>query len=155
MKNLLICIVLALITPAHAELLAAHVTDVHDGDTLTARLTDGQIVKVRLRWIDAPELKQPYGSAARMALAALVDDQDILIDSAGPDRYGRLLGTVYLAANTAMVRQGAAWVYRSYPHPKSLEDLEEQAQDRQIGVFAMPESRDCPPWAYRKTRCSR
>lgn len=75
MKTLFLCAMLALIAPAHAELLTAHVTDVHDGDTLTARLADGQVVKVRLRWIDAPELKQPYGSAARTALAAMVEDQ--------------------------------------------------------------------------------
>lgn len=53
-----------------------------------------------------------------------------------------------------MVRQGAAWVYRSYPHPKPLEVQEGKAQGEQLGLFALPESRDCPPWTYRKTRCA-
>jgi endonuclease YncB( thermonuclease family) len=145
----------ALALPAHAELLTGHVVSVHDGDTLTAQLSDGKTVKVRLQWIDAPELRQPYGQAARLALAALVDNQDVLIDSAGPDRYGRLLGAIYLSVNAALVEQGAAWVYRTYPHPKPLEALEAAAQAAQLGLFALPDSRDCPPWIYRKTRCIR
>jgi endonuclease YncB( thermonuclease family) len=154
MKALLLCVLFTLSLTAHAELLTGHVVSVYDGDTLTAQLSDGKTVKVRLQWIDAPELRQPYGKASRLALAALVNDQDILIDSAGPDRYGRLLGTVYLTVNTALIKQGAAWVYRSYPHPKPLEALETQSQQAQLGLFALPDSRACPPWVYRKTRCT-
>lgn len=149
MKALLLFVALAL--PAQAELLNGHVTRVFDGDTLTAQLSDGRIVKIRLQWIDAPELRQPYGPVARQALSDLVLNKDVLIDSAGPDRYGRLLGAIYLNVNAALVDQGAAWVYRTYPHPKPLETLEATAQTARRGLWA--EQQYCPPWDFRRTRC--
>jgi endonuclease YncB( thermonuclease family) len=40
------------------------VTNVHDGDTFTARCADG-LIRVRVASIDAPELKQAYGMESR------------------------------------------------------------------------------------------
>jgi endonuclease YncB( thermonuclease family) len=45
------------------------VVGVHDGDTLTGLTVDHHQVKVRLEGIDAPELGQPFGKAAKRALS--------------------------------------------------------------------------------------
>ncbi len=45
---------------------------VHDGDTLTGITASNEQVKVRLDAIDAPEIKQPYGQAAKKALSDMV-----------------------------------------------------------------------------------
>jgi len=55
---------LAAIPAAAAEPITGRVVSVHDGDTITV-LTDGRQVKVRLHGIDAPELGQAYGQAAK------------------------------------------------------------------------------------------
>lgn len=145
---------LTLAPPAFAQsLLSGIVTHVHDGDTLTVYLTTGDEVRVRLRWIDAPELKQPDGPWAQQTLAALVNQREVLIDKAGIDRYGRWLGIVYLNVNAVLVQQGAAWVYQSYPHPAWLEILETTAQQQRLGVFTA--DNPCPPWRYRRRQCGK
>ena len=45
---------------------------VHDGDTLTGITASNEKVKVRLDTIDAPEIKQLYGEAAKKALSDMV-----------------------------------------------------------------------------------
>jgi hypothetical protein len=42
-----------------------------------------------------------------------------------------------------------AWVYRAYPFPPVLEDLEENAKAGQRGLWALPADQRCPPWDWR------
>lgn len=84
--------------PVSAETLTGQVLGVHDGDTLTLLVAGNQPVKVRLTGIDAPELKQPYGQQAKQALSALAFGKEARVESPGPDKYGRTLGTVFVGA---------------------------------------------------------
>lgn len=96
--------------PVSAETLTGRVVGVHDGDTLTL-LVSRQQFKVRLAGIDAPELAQPYGQKAKQALSDLAYLKEARINSAGLDRYGRTLGTVFVDdvnVNAALIEQGAA-----------------------------------------------
>ncbi|MDS4026100.1 MAG: thermonuclease family protein [Candidatus Contendobacter sp.] len=148
-------LVLALVVawiPASAETLAGRVVGVHDGDTLTLLVEGNRQIKVRLAGIDAPELSQPYGQKAKQALSALAFGQEARIDSAGPDKYGRTLGTVYVGSinvNAALISQGAAWVYRQYPHDAALEELESFARNSGAGLWALPADQRVPPWEWR------
>lgn len=75
-----------------------------DGDTFLARLRqrDGRdlVVRVRLRGIDAPELKASCqeeldkAEAAARALRDLLDQGGVTITNLGPDKYGRVLADV-------------------------------------------------------------
>ena len=137
---------------ASAETLTGKVVGTHDGDVLTLRVAGNQPVKVRLAGIDAPELKQPYGQKSKQALSALAFGKEAQVESPGPDKYGRTLGTVTVSAvnvNAAMVSQGMAWVYRAYPFPPELEDLEATAKAGQLGLWALPIDQRCPPWDWR------
>jgi endonuclease YncB( thermonuclease family) len=139
-----------------AETLTGRVVGVHDGDSLTVWAEGSDPVKVRLAGIDAPELKQPYGQQAKQALSALAFGREVQIESAGPDRYGRTLGTVYVGTvnvNAALVEQGAAWVYRRYPHPAEWEVLEAQAQAAERGLWVLQPDQRCPPWDWRRNSC--
>ncbi len=74
--------------PEHAV-----VASVYDGDTLT--LANGD--KVRLKWVNTPELKPPeeYGQEARELTAGLVLQKDVrLLGTGARDGYGRLLAGV-------------------------------------------------------------
>nr|QHR93708.1 hypothetical protein [uncultured bacterium] len=80
-------------------------------------------MRVRLAQIDAPEKRQAFGTRSRQALSSLVFRQSVTVADAGRDRYGRVLGTVYVSGvnvNAEMVRQGMAWVYRQYATDRSL-----------------------------------
>jgi micrococcal nuclease len=55
------------------------VVGVHDGDTLTGITASNEQVKVRLDAIDAPEIKQPYGQAAKKALSDMFFGKEVVI----------------------------------------------------------------------------
>lgn len=89
----------------------AEVTDVYDGDTVTVDLDLGLHVwkrgeKIRLAYIDAPELKGDHaveGKAAGDFLRGLVLNKKVIIQtiktSSGSDKqekYGRYLGVIWL-----------------------------------------------------------
>lgn len=75
-----------------------------DGDTFVARVRqrDGRdlVVRVRLRGIDAPELKASCqeeldkAEAAARALRELLGQGGVTITNLGPDKYGRVLADV-------------------------------------------------------------
>lgn len=130
--------------------LAGPVIAILDGDTIDV-LIDRQPVRVRLAQIDAPEKRQAFGTRSRQALSALVFRQSVTVADAGRDRYGRVLGTVYVSGvnvNAEMVRQGMAWVYRQYATDRSLFALEDEARAGRRGLWADP--LPVPPWQFRR-----
>lgn len=120
-----------------------------DGDTLTF-LPQGQktSVRIRLDGIDAPESCQPGGEAARDALLALVQRQNVELKVWRQDTYGRWVATVYRDGqdvNAAMVRQGWAWAYRFRVGRGPYAQAQRQAQEQRLGVFAAAEAPMAPP----------
>jgi len=105
------------------------VVRVSDGDTINAE-SDENKIKVRLVGIDAPETKkgkrnpgQPYSQRAKSFLASMVLNKKVVIKDYGEDRYGRILGVVYLDntdVNLEMIKAGLAEVYRGR-QPKGLD----------------------------------
>ncbi len=78
--------------PRFGEAYGARVTRVPDGDTLWVRpLAGGKYRKLRLDGVDAPEICQPGGTAARDALAARVLEQTVTVTERRRDDYGRAL----------------------------------------------------------------
>ena len=55
---------------AEAATLTGHVVGVHDGDTITVLDASETQHKIRFAGIDAPELKQAFGTRSRQNLAA-------------------------------------------------------------------------------------
>ena len=54
---------------------AITVTRILDGDTLEVK-DDGELIRIRLVDIDAPEKSQPFGQRAKQKLSELVKDAD-------------------------------------------------------------------------------
>ncbi|HEP9428521.1 TPA: thermonuclease family protein [Pseudomonas aeruginosa] len=133
---------------AYAD-IAGRVVGVIDGDTLDV-LVDKRPVRVRLAQIDAPEKRQAFGTRARQALSSLAFRQDVTVIEAGPDRYGRTVGTVYVGAvnvNNELVRQGMAWAYRRYVTDPAVIQIEAEARREKRGLWVDPSP--VPPWEYR------
>jgi len=132
------------------EVLEGRVVNVHDGDTVTLVMTDNQTIRVRLAQIDAPELAQESGPLSQQSLAQLVLNQDIKVQKETVDKYGRVVGTLFvggLNANREQVIRGMAWVYRQYMHDKTLLSAEDNARTAHLGLWANPNP--IAPWDYR------
>jgi endonuclease YncB( thermonuclease family) len=118
----------------------ARVTRVADGDTLWVKpLAGGGYRKLRLDGLDAPEVCQTGGPAARDALASHVLFQVVSVRVRAWDSYGRALAQVHLGADdvaAALVRHGHAWSSRWQGGlgPYAAEETEARAQRK--GVFA-------------------
>jgi endonuclease YncB( thermonuclease family) len=147
-----VLLLLAGSTEVQAETVIGRVVAVSDGDTLTLQAAGRESVRIRLAWIDAPELDQPYGAQARRALTALARYGTARVEVVDRDDYGRLVGTVYVGGrniNAALVAEGAAWVYRRYYRDSQLPVLEAQAKAARRGLWGLPAWQRVPPWVWR------
>jgi len=128
------------------------VTRVTDGDTLWVRPAGGgKPVKLRMAGIDAPEICQAGGRAARVALASRVARRTVVVTTHRFDDYGRAVATVYLGGEDMagwMVAQGHAWSYRYGREDGPYLKLQAQARSAQRGLFADPQA--LPPRLFRK-----
>src|SRR6266446_10464116 len=122
------------------------------GPTLTVLDADNVQHKIRWHGIDAPEKRQPFGTKAKKAPAAKVRGKTVRVIWKEKDRYGRIVGDVYLGdrnVNTEMVHDGFAWWYRTYaPKSKLLEQAEAEARQERRGLWQ--DKNPEPPWEFRK-----
>lgn len=126
------------------------VTHVTDGDSLWVRPAQGgEPVRVRIDGIDAPEICQAGGQAARKALAARLMGRTVQVQVRRQDDYDRALATVALDGEDLgawMVGQGHAWAYRQ--RSGAYLALQVQAQTAERGLFADPNA--LQPRIFRK-----
>ena len=125
-KIFLFLMTLHLIIPVPADAGLFKVVRVYDGDTVKAVGHDIEI-KVRLVRIDAPETSkgkrqtgQPFSRQAEKYLAGLVLNKTVDIRGYGSDRYGRILGEIYVDdknVNLEMVKKGYAECLFRPNHP--------------------------------------
>lgn len=129
----------------------ARVVSVHDGDTLTVLIRRRE-VKVRLTDIDAPELRQPFGTRSRQSLAELCFGKMASLGVRGQDRYRRTIAQVTCDgkdANAEQVRRGYAWTYTRFAPPGSpLYAMQDEARAAHRGLWADPAP--VPPWNWRR-----
>jgi len=117
-------LVLALLFPLHARAGDYQVSRVIDGDTIEVKKGDTKLT-VRLVGIDEPEVShkkhdpgQPFSQQSTKYLDKLVLNRSADVKSFGADRYGRVLGEIFVDGNNVnleMVKAGLAEVYRGTP----------------------------------------
>jgi endonuclease YncB( thermonuclease family) len=131
--------------PKALPVVAATVTKVNDGDSLEVSLGAGT-GRVRLSAVDTPEYDQPYGAASSAALKALLPvGAAVELEVVTQDQFRRMVATVWLLAggkriniNETMLRAGHAWAYRRYMREAKFCDLEAEARDQKLGLWAQP-----------------
>lgn len=134
--------------------LTGKVVHIADGDTLTVLDADKVQHKIRLYGIDAPEKAQAFGTKAKEALGEKVHEKTVRVVWKEHDRYGRIVGDVYLRdrnINLELVQNGFAWWYRQYAKDsKALEKAEAEARKERRGLWhdKNPE----PPWEFRRQK---
>lgn len=128
--------------------------DVHDGDTFKLKIA-GQIIKIRMYGVDAPENNQPYGKESGDALRALIDGKEIRLHIISKDAYGRTVGEPWLedSLNVSlwMIQNGYAWWYKSYSKKRiDLKEAEENAKAKKLGLWA--DDNSVSPWDFRSQK---
>lgn len=120
------------------------VINVHDGDTVTVIDRNNKKFHIRLQGIDAPELKQEFGSVSQQNLSRLVLGQQVTIYWSKVDKYRRTVGTIMLDGrdmNIEQVKAGLAWHFKKYADEQEPQDrvtyaaAEQQARAAKLGLW--------------------
>ena len=144
---------------AQADTLSGRVVAVHDGDTITVLDTNRTQYKIRLAGIDAPELRQAFGSRSKQNLSSLIYNRHVTVDWQKHDRYGRTVGVVRVDGhdvNLEQVRAGMAWWYRQYAKEQAPDDrqmyerAEKEARAAKRGLWT--DANPLPPWEWRRAK---
>lgn len=127
--------------PVQAQAVySATVSHVSDGDTLWVQPdAGGPPRKLRIDGIDAPEICQPGGEAARAALMQLALRKRVSVSVRRHDDYGRGLARLQVEGGdlgAQLVRSGHAWSYRWRQHPGPYAAEEALARQLRQGLFA-------------------
>lgn len=137
--------------------LEGRVVAVHDGDTITILDRGERQHRIRVAGIDAPEIGQPYGRAAKNALSARVYDRWVRVEVIKLDHYGRIVGKVTQTGRDVgrdQVEAGMAWWLRVFAEEQSREDrllyeeAEARARESRRGLWR--ERKPVEPWLWRR-----
>lgn len=130
--------------------LSCVITKVIDGDTYQV-LQQGKLQTVRLKNVDAPELKQFFGIAAKDSLSQLLLRKVVTIEPEKMDLYGRLLATITIGGrvlDSQMIAKGWAWHYLQYSDNAGLSIYETAAKRQALGLWKCVNP--LPPWIWRQ-----
>lgn len=135
-----------------ARMLEGQVVAIADGDTILVR-TDDAFLKLRLVYVDAPELDQPYGRSARWALRTLLNHKKVRFQTLGRDRFERTLALVTrlpdnLDVNYELVARGHAWANTRSDSKERYAEAEEKARSAHLGLWR--DSHPVRPATWRK-----
>lgn len=156
MKKILIilCIIYTSCTQSQNRTERVDVIRTWDGDTFDAQREDGSVIRIRMAYIDAPELSQSFGLAATYVLDSLIQHKTLLLYKLDVDKYGRTVAVVYNSPkgesiNTFMVKRGMAHVYPQYA-PKEIYNMQLEAKKNKKGLWQNPYP--ILPYIYRSRK---
>lgn len=127
--------------------IEGEVIKVHDGDTVTVLDQNNKKFSIRLQGIDAPELKQTFGSESQQNLSRLVLGKQVSILWTKVDKYRRTVGTIKIDGrdvNIEQVKAGMAWHFKKYEDEQEPQDrltyaaAEQQARAIKLGLWQDP-----------------
>ncbi|XBI80232.1 hypothetical protein VPH35_089458 [Triticum aestivum] len=101
--------------------------------------------RIRMRGIDAPELKMPYGKESKDALVKLIGGKSSRIYVYEQDQFGRYVGDIYCDSvfiQEQMLKNGHAWYFKNYD---SRREFLESCMPRFLALNN-PEK----PWDWRR-----
>lgn len=151
------CVSLARARPD--QVYEARVTKVSDGDTVWVQpLAGGAARKLRFLGLDAPEICQAGGQAARDALARRVFRKVVTVRQGPLDDYGRGLAHLTHEGQDVggwLVATGQAWSYRWRHSDGPYRTQEAQARAAGLGLFADPQAERPRLFRRRHGPCER
>lgn len=156
MKKILLIIIFIFslvmpVFPFPIKVFEGVVTKVIDRDTVEVKTDNNKEYRVRLAYIDAPELgksfrgvSQPFAIESKKSLSNKILNQRILVNIISIDRYKRRIGVIIFEGrdiNLELVSEGLAETYQKYlPNDyigKKFLAKESNAQRDKIGIWSM------------------
>lgn len=153
-------LLISLLPPAYAVVLRGVVTEVRDGNTVVV-YSGGRNFTVSLLGVDAPDLQQDFGEAAREHLAYLVLEKPVEIDFTqleGDHVVGRLISEKS-DIGLQVIRDGTAWNDKASSRTLSevqqqlYSDAEQLARNELRGLWQ--DGTPMPPWEWRKAQAAK
>ena len=139
---------------ANTNSVSGRVISVADGDTITI-IGDGNTqYKIRLNAIDAPEKSQAFGQKSKQQLSNYVFGKDVTVTWKSKDKYGRVLGTVFVGGkdiNLQMVRDGFAHHYKRFDNSPAYAAAEADARQNRRGLWSDPNPISPEDYRHRGT----
>jgi endonuclease YncB( thermonuclease family) len=155
-----LCLLALLLLAGHGfaqNVIQGRVVAVTDGDSIRVLTANQYSFRVRVAWIDAPELGQAFGRRAKQLMSALVFGKDVELHPHGVDRYGRTVAMVFVDGRDVgleLIKAGLAWAYEYYL-PRASPGIQAQysaaetaARVSRTGLWQEMEPQ--PPWEWRK-----
>ena len=136
-----------------ADTLEGRVVRVSDGDTITLLDAANTQSKIRLNGIDAPEKSQAFGEASRQNLARYIAGKSVRVEWKKRDRYGRILGTIFiddLDVNLQQLKDGYAWHYKQFDSNPAYAAAEAAAKEKRLGLWAGKDPVNPSDWRKNK-----
>ena len=168
LSTLLLAALAACQQPPGASLPAGPyaIAEVFDGDSFNLRTPKGEVVRVRIAGIDAPERTQPYANKSKESLVELLNAGDIRLSPVKVDVYERWVANVSVAQQDIgliQVQRGYAWFFVRYKQDideglrQRYAEAERVARDQRRGLWAgidaaarNPALAPEPPWKFRE-----
>lgn len=165
-----VLIVASVLTEAEAATLTGRVIVIHDGATITVLDATRTQHIIRLAGIDAPEIKQAFGSGSKQNLLDLLDNKSVKVEWDKRDQFKRIVGKVRFTpdvcvtaaclegsdASYEQIAAGCAWHDKQYASAQSPEDRERYAAAENAARAALrglwADVNPVPPWEFRKQR---
>lgn len=141
------------------KILRGLIIGITDGDTVELLDDSKQSYKIRLKGIDAPEKRQPFGDVSRNHLAEILAGKDVYVEWQKHDRYGRIVGRVVLDGTDVcleQVKSGMAWHYKYFENEQTeierviYAGAELDARTKKLGLWR--ELSPVPPWTFKSRR---
>ena len=134
-----------------AQTLRGKVISIKDGDTIEM-LVNNKPVRIRLRGIDCPEKKQPFGNNAKQFTSDLCFGKIVKAEQLSKDRYKRIVAKIILPSgnllNLQLLKAGLAWHYTKYDRSTDFASAEKEAKSQRRGIWSMKDP--IAPWSWRK-----
>ncbi|MCT7523305.1 thermonuclease family protein [Aliarcobacter cryaerophilus] len=133
--------------------LKGKIIHISDGDTAHLLTDKKEKIKIRLSDIDAPENKQAFGNKSKENLKSYIYQKNVVVEYKDKDKYQRVLGTIYYQnkdINLQQVKDGYAWVYKKYSKKLSYNKAEDEARDKNKGLWS--DKNPIEPWEFRKNK---
>lgn len=133
--------------------LKGKVIRVPDGDTIVVLDSTNTQHRIRLDGIDCPEKGQPFVNKATLFVRNLVAEKEVIIEWKKKDRYGRILGYVFIDSinvNKELLRNGLAWHYKFFNKDEELAEIGQKAKDQKLNIWS--EKNPIEPYLWRKRK---
>lgn len=143
--------------PSAGQEVQGVVVGVHDGDTVTLLDAAKTQYRIRLRGIDAPETKQPFGTRSKQSLSDLAFRRNATAQCAVIDRFGRPVCSLTVGGIDAGLHQianGMAWHFDRFARDQPPQEraayatAQREAQQQRRGLWSDPQP--IPPWDWRR-----